>query len=76
MDRNKIFTKWVVASLGTDVIHHDNAENFPIKVLFKCVNHMGLLQEKSSAIVTYNVLNHVKTGCIQLVYIRWVQLFI
>lgn len=44
MDRNKFFTKWVVASLGTDVIHYDNAENFPIKVLFKCVNHMGLLQ--------------------------------
>lgn len=76
MDRNKMLTKWVVASLGTDVIHHDNAENFPIKVLFKCVNQMGLLQEKSSAIVTYNVLNHVKTECIQLVYIRWVQLFI
>lgn len=34
--------KRVIASLWTDVAHHDNTENLPIKVLFERVNHVCL----------------------------------
>ena len=41
-------TKRVVASLRTDVAHHDHTENLPIEVLFERVNHMSLLEPKKN----------------------------
>lgn len=46
--RDMYLTERVKAFLWTDVTHHDNTENFPIKVLFECVYHMGLLKPNST----------------------------
>ena len=47
-ERVKGLTERVIASLRTDVAHHDHTENLPIKVLFECVNHMSLLEPKET----------------------------